>query len=178
MSSEHAAEDSVELPSDGPANVDAFLSRVGPPYPERVGTSILQLADAAVEAHPGSAALWIARGDLIQLASADAALAKRWPFEASGRCYERAVAAEPESADGHEELGIWLEIHCEDRWDEAITALDKAIALGCGPGAYVSRARILMEDGETAAARHLLENSPFAEAESVREALAEIQDDS
>lgn len=161
-------EGSLEMPQDGPHNVDAYLSRVGPPYPSEVDARLLALADEAVAAHPKSAALWIARGDLIQL-SGD--VHARWPFAESARSYERAVAAEPENAAGHEELGIWLEIHCEERWEEAAELLDRAIALGGGPGAYVSRARIFADSGHEAEAEKLLRACPFQDSELVRDAL-------
>lgn len=156
-------------------SVEVWFERVGPPYPERVDSRMMELVDRAVAVHPQVAALWIARGDLVQLYDGDDA---RWPATEAMQSYTRAVEVEPVNPDGYEELGIWLEIHDEDRWDEAAVFLDEALARGAGPYAYIARARIHAATGGLQAALELLgpRACPFAMNEDVRATRRQIED--
>jgi tetratricopeptide (TPR) repeat protein len=63
----------------------------------------LALADEAMRAYPNSAKLWCMRGNLIQLGSADTP----YSLEDALACYERAVAIDPNFAEGYEEIGYF-----------------------------------------------------------------------
>ena len=81
--------------------------------------------DAAIAAYPGNAQFHVCRGDLIQLVDD---VNSPWPLEEAIRCYERAIAIDPQSDDAWFELGmIWAVVMAKPR--KARQYLHKAFLL-------------------------------------------------
>ena len=85
--------------------------------------------ERAIEKEPTSSALWILRGDLIQLMDDDSR-----PLSEARGSYETAIRHDPESAQAHEELGRFIDA-VEDEPAKAEPFLRKAVALGGGDSA-------------------------------------------
>ncbi len=88
-------------------NESDYIAELSSLWPTEGETSkeALTLADSAVWMFPDSAKLWCMRGDLIQLGQADIP----YELEEALSCYERAVSIDPQFAEGHEEIGHFLD---------------------------------------------------------------------
>lgn len=80
------------------------------PREEDASGELLALADEAVQIFPGSAKLWIMRGNLIELGTGDAS---HTLVEALAS-YERAVLIDPNFAEGWEEIGHFYDAVMDD----------------------------------------------------------------
>lgn len=130
----------------------------------------LELADKAVEVFPYSPRLWCLRGQLIQLAPANA------PYSLSDALESliKAVKEDDQFAEGYEELGHFYDA-VEDNPVLAEQHFRKAIMLGGGVHAYAGIARVLAELERIEEIEHLLKNSPFSDSKEIAEVLREIE---
>jgi hypothetical protein len=79
------------------------------PNPDESTVKSINLADEAVRTFPGSAKLWVMRGDLIQLVESCP-----YPLEEALRSYQRAVEVDPQFAEAWEEIGHYYDVILSD----------------------------------------------------------------
>lgn len=118
---------------------------------DALSESAVRLALSAGAAFKDSAEVWIAVGNVLQLASVDTTVTV-----SPRTCYERAIEIDPQNAQAWTELGIWLDVFQDDS-DGAMTALRKAVMLGAPPDAFAGLARLLSESGDRDAAFAMLD---------------------
>ena len=144
-----------------------------------LGVEVLEVADRAVRDHPHSVALWIRRGDLIQIVDPDEKFDDQWPLDEPLKCYLSAHGLAPLDPKTNESLGYWYDV-CEDDFERAGAYFRVAIENGGGPFSFVGLARVEAQLGNLEEALDLLtpERCPHADAEPVREIVREIKEGS
>ena len=133
--------------------------------------SRLTLANEAVQIFPGSADLWCALGNLIQLSDDDTS----FDLSQAKGAYSRAIDICSTHTEALEGLGAFLD-SVEDDPRAAETYLRRSVDNGGGEHAYALLARVLTQLGRKAEALELLGESrcPFASCEVVQETVREI----
>ncbi|HXU46834.1 MAG TPA: hypothetical protein VN783_15000 [Thermoanaerobaculia bacterium] len=103
----------------------------------RARTEDVEKAEDALAEHPGSADLWILRGDLILLSDDG-----DHPLDAALESYRTAVAKEPDHLEAHLQLGHYLDAVADDP-AAAAPWFRRAIELGGGAAAERAIASVL-----------------------------------
>lgn len=154
---------------------DQYIGSLKAAWPLRrdvdAADEFLRLADKAVAEHPGSAALWSLRGDLIQLGSGRTGHDLGEALES----YKKAAELAPDDPEHHSDIGFFHDA-VEDAPELAIAPFEKAIELGGDAACFAGLARALTQCGRKDDAHRVLESCPYPHSASVHEILAEIND--
>ena len=105
--------------------------RVGGHPREFATAADLREVEQAIREHPASAALWILRGDLIQLCDD---ILDDYPLEEALRSYQRASRLAPDDPEPQIEMGHYLDAIADDPGG-AVPHFRAAIELGGGEAA-------------------------------------------
>jgi Tfp pilus assembly protein PilF len=100
--------------------------------------AVLRLVEEGLQLFPKSAALWVLRGDLIQLGPDD----PTYSLNDALSSYQAALKYEPDNAEALESIGCFLDA-VNNSPAEAAPYLRKAVALGGGPSAQEALAQVL-----------------------------------
>lgn len=110
----------------------------------------IQSIEVMCRAHPHCAELWNCFGDMIVLS------AGLRPREQALECYQKAIAIDPQFAEGHESLGYFYDTYC-DNFETAAEHFQRAIELGAGDDSKVGLARVLAQTGKNIEAIAILD---------------------
>jgi tetratricopeptide (TPR) repeat protein len=142
-----------------------------PPKPDEL-PDLVKLSETAVACFPASPGLLCIAGDLLRMQEniTDDDIAKSIAY------YEKAIEADSDWADAHEELGHIYDVY-DNNFDRAISYFRKAISLGAGWTAYAGIAKSLVQDGfNTEALAELTpEKCPFWNHDSIQKVRNKIE---
>jgi tetratricopeptide (TPR) repeat protein len=125
------------------ARYEDEIIKLWPKPGQRPSKDVMDVCLAAVSEFPSSSGLWYSLG-MAMCRSGDA---YGYTPEDYLRCFENAVACDPDNAEAHQELGYILDTHYDD-YERAEVAFRKAIELGAEQESHCSLARVLAQVGK------------------------------
>ena len=147
------------------------MKRLWPEPGQIPAKEIVDLLLEAVAAFPESSDLWYNLGIIMDRCGDEYGYTHKDYL----RCYENAIRCDPENAEAFQELGIALDVYCDD-FVAAERALKQAIELGAGSESYEARARALAQMGKTQEALDSVAdgNCPYSTRPEIQKLRAEI----
>lgn len=129
--------------------------------------------EAKLGLNPHDYRLWDMRGNFIQLSNTEPS---KYTLEDSKASYLKAIAINPDFAQGHESLGYYYDVIEED-YHSSVLHFRKALALEKRLNCYIGLARVLAQTGHKQEALLLLspESCPHAEDMDVQIMRQEIE---